>query len=449
MRLKANGLWSLALLMGLTGGLSAQSPSAARPAPVPEPQRPTFSVQIDLVTTDVIARDKGGNFIADLTKNDFEVYEDGVKQDIVSMTLSHGGRVTNVLAPPPPPATEGIIVPVARPAADVSSGRIFVFYIDDLHMQFGNTLRVRELFKKISKTLLHEGDLFAIVSSGTSSISVELTYDRKRLDESIKKITGSELKPSEIINGPSGADGPTEVRYRAHVALSTVTDLLGNLEKVHNRRKTLVYVSDGYDFTPFQASRLGLNDPTSPFLQNSTAQAMNQATGQGSTNGNGVPSGSAQQNEEFADADLAMELAEITRTANRANTTIYTIDPRGLVSGPDIDEPVDTTQWMDFISKSQSTLRTLADETGGIAMINQNSFDKMITRIDAETSDYYVLGYYSTNPLPSKRFRKLDVRVTRPDVSLSSRKEYMVKGPAPTSSTKQNPVAGPNPAPKP
>src|SRR5580704_15056805 len=176
MRLKANGLWSLALLMGLTGGLSAQSPSAARPAPVPEPQRPTFSVQIDLVTTDVIARDKGGNFIADLTKNDFEVYEDGVKQDIVSMTLSHGGRVTNVLAPPPPPTAEGIIVPVARPVADVGSGRIFVFYIDDLHLQFGNTLRVRDLFKRVSTKLLHEGDLFAIISSGTSSISVELTY---------------------------------------------------------------------------------------------------------------------------------------------------------------------------------------------------------------------------------------------------------------------------------
>ena len=40
----------------------------------------------------------------------------------------------------------------------------------------------------------------------------------------------------------------------------------------------------------------------------------------------------------------------------------------------------------------------LADETGGIAVVNQNDFDKALKRIDTETSDYYVLGYYSNNP---------------------------------------------------
>src|ERR1700722_7038409 len=112
---RTSGFWSIAVLLGLTAGLAAQTPSPAKPTPTPTPpapdaQRPTFSVQIDLVTTDVIPRDKNGNFLADLTKNDFEIYEDGIKQDIVSMTLSHGGRVTNVLAPPPPPTAEGIIV---------------------------------------------------------------------------------------------------------------------------------------------------------------------------------------------------------------------------------------------------------------------------------------------------------------------------------------------------
>jgi hypothetical protein len=67
----------------------------------------------------------------------------------------------------------------------------------------------------------------------------------------------------------------------------------------------------------------------------------------------------------------------------------------------------------------------------------------MLTRIDAETSDYYVLGYYSTNPTPGKRFRKLDVRVARKDVSLSSRKEYMVKPAGPAASVKPAPAARP------
>jgi VWFA-related protein len=244
----------------LTVGLSAQTP-AQPPAQPPASttttqQKPTFRVQVDLVTNDIVVRDEKGNFIPDLKKDEFEVYEDGVKQELTSMTVVTGGRVTNVLAPPPPPPPEGIILPPSRPKTDVS-GRIFLFFVDDLHLQFHNTGRVRDLFKRISKELVHDGDMFGIVSSGPSSIAVDMTYDKARLEEAIKKIAGSELKPTDIINGSSGAEGASEVRYRAHVAFSTVNDLLNNLESVHNRRKALVYVSDGYDFNPFQDARLG------------------------------------------------------------------------------------------------------------------------------------------------------------------------------------------------
>ena len=104
------------------------------------------------------------------------------------------------------------------------------------------------------------------------------------------------------------------------------------------------------------------------------------------------------QNETFADADLARELGELTRQANRSNVTMYTIDPRGLVGMGDIDEQVDPQQWNEYVRKSQDSLRVLAEETGGIAVVNQNDFSKALKRIDAETSDYYVLGYYSKNP---------------------------------------------------
>ena len=88
----------------------------------------------------------------------------------------------------------------------------------------------------------------------------------------------------------------------------------------------------------------------------------------------------------------------MTRTANRANATIYTIDPRGLVAGADLDEQLDPNEYGEHVRKTQDSLRVLADETGGIAVVNQNDFDKALKRIDAETSDYYVLGYSSTNP---------------------------------------------------
>ena len=142
---------------------------------------------------DVIVKDDQGRFIPDVKKDEFEIYEDGVKQEIASMTMSHGGRVTNVLEAPPTAPPEGIILPPTRRVVD-TSGRVFLFFVDDLHMQFQNSGRVRELFKKIQNNLIHEGDLFGIVSSGPSSISQDMTYDRKRFDEAIKKIAGSGLE---------------------------------------------------------------------------------------------------------------------------------------------------------------------------------------------------------------------------------------------------------------
>src|SRR5207253_5414050 len=97
--------------------------------------------------------------------------------------------------------------------------------------------------------------MFGIVSSGPSSIAIDMTYDHKRLEEAISKISGAGLKPSEIIETPDGSQGPPEVRYRAHVAFSTAYDVLKNLEQVHNRRKAFIYVSNGYDFDPFSKSR--------------------------------------------------------------------------------------------------------------------------------------------------------------------------------------------------
>jgi VWFA-related protein len=442
MSLNRNGFWSTATLVALTAGLSAQTPAPPPQNSATTQERATFKVSVDLVTNDIIVRDDKGNFISDLKKEDFEIFEDGVKQDITSMTVVTGGRVTNVMAPPPPPPPEGIVLPPSRPRNDVS-GRILLFFVDDLHLQFHNTGRVRDLFKRISKELVHEGDMFGIVSSGPSSIAIDMTYDKTRLDEAIKKMAGSELKPSDIIQGASGAEGPSEVRYRAHVAFSTVNDLLNNLDSVHNRRKALIYVSDGYDFNPFQDARLGLMDPNSPFAQNEFAKNQNQVNAQNSANGSSNPqtdpfTQQQKQSETFADADLARELGELTRQANRSNVTMYTIDPRGLVGMGDIDEQVDPSQWNEYVRKSQDSLRVLAEETGGIAVVNQNDFSKALKRIDAETSDYYVLGYYSKNPDATKRRRQVDVKIARKGANPWFRKEYVLKPPPkPVSSTKK------------
>src|SRR5262249_5689840 len=356
---------------------------------------PTFRVSVDLVTTDVIVRDqKTDQFIADLKPGEFEVYEDGVKQQIASLVLTHGGRVFNVQTPPPAPVQEGIILPRNRPTND-AAGRVFVIFIDDLHLDFRSTPRTRELIKKMLKLLVHDGDMFGIVSSGESSISEELTYDRQVLESSIARITGGGLRPKEIIQGMQGSQGPTELRHRAHVAFSTAYDLMRNLEKLQNRRKAVIYISSGYDFNPFQQSRLeeqakrmglGMNDGSNGDGSSSTQAPVDQLLQDPF-----YPT--EQRSPMLAEGDLIRELAELTRAANRANATMYTIDPRGLVAGQDLDDEVPTQEWNAYVRDTQDSLRVLAEETGGIAVVNQNDFDKALKRIDNETSDYYVLGY--------------------------------------------------------
>jgi len=374
--------------------------------------QPTFSVAVDLVTTDVIPRDSNGAFVADLTTADFEVKEDGVVQDIASLVLVHGGRTFSLASPAAPPPVEGLILPAPRPTSD-AAGRVFLLFIDDLHLQFQNTGRVRQLFRDLADTLIHEGDLFAVVSTGPSSIAIDLTYDRARLDAAIERITPNGLRPTEILQGmESRRDGPVELRYRAQVAFATAYDIMKNLEQVKNRRKAVVYVSNGYDFDPFPEGRRGQSQLFQNWEDSGSLEDISRADRLSASGGL------------FAEADLVTALADLTRAANRANATFYTIDPRGLVGGVDINEPVDPVEWDTHVRRTQQSLRVLAEETGGFAVVNRNNFSEALKQIDAETSDYYVLGYYSSNPDPTDRTRSVNVTVNRPGVNVWFRESY-------------------------
>jgi VWFA-related protein len=422
--LVAAGLFGLLMAVSSPSPVAHAQAPAANQAQAPTPGQPTFRVSVDLVTTDVIVRDqKTDQFVADIKADEFEVYEDGVKQSIASLVLTHGGRVYNVQAPPPPPVQEGIILPRNRPSND-AAGRVFLLFIDDLHLDFRSTPRTRDLLKRMMRLLIHEGDMFGMVSTGTSSISEQLTYDRQVLESAISRITGGGLRAKEIIEGMQSSQGPTELRHRAHVAFSTAYDLMRNLEKLQNRRKAVIYLSSGYDFNPFETSRL-------------EEQARRMHLGGTDENGN-TTSGvdqlmtdpfyrTQQSSQMLAEADLVRELAELTRAANRANATIYTIDPRGLIAGQDLDDEVPTQEWNAYVRDTQDSLRVLAEETGGIAVVNQNDFDKALKRIDAETSDYYVLGYYSSNPDPLRRIRRIEVKTTRPGLSVYGRTQYALR----------------------
>ena len=379
-------------------------------------QQATFKAGVTLVSTDVIPRDDKGRFVSDLTAADFTILEDGAAQSVISFSLIHGGRTFNLLQPAPVAAVpEGIVLPASRRTLADVAGRVFLIFIDDLHFEPELTPHVRRLLQTVLDTLIHDGDFVAIVSSGPSYIEVGPTYDRKLLTEVPRKIRGSGYVPSEIFKMMENSQGPGDIRSRAEMAFYTAYDILSDIEKIANRRKAVIYISTGYDFDPFAAGRSSQDrvmggryaDPMASVLDDENPYFKMGAV--------------------TADIDLHRLMRELTLSANRANATLYTIDPRGLAGITDVGQYVDQSDWRTYVQKTTSSLRYLAEETGGFAVVNTNDFATELRRIDAETSDYYVLGFYSTNPDTTKRTRQLEVKVNRPNVTAASRRAYSVK----------------------
>ena len=380
-------------------------------------QQPTFRAGVTMVTTDVIPRDDRGAFIADLTKDSFTVLEDGQLQSIVAFTMVQGGRTFNLLAPPAVASspTEGLVLPQSKPRVTDGGGRVLLILVDDLHFEPEMTPHVRRLLQTIAETLLHEGDLAAVVSTGPSFIEVGPTYDRKLIIEAAGKIRGSGYQPAEIFKLMESSQGPGDIRARAQLAFHTAYNILAQLENVANRRKAVLYVSTGYDFDPFAEGRnsrdriMGgrFSDPLRRLIDEENPYfSLGRVT---------------------ADIDLFRLTRELTLSANRANASLYTIDPRGLAGVIDAGQYVDQSEWRTHIQKTTSTLRYLAEETGGFDIVDTNDFAGALKRVDAETSDYYVLGFYSTNNDPARRTRRLEVTVDRPGVTVASRRAYSLK----------------------
>ena len=377
-------------------------------------QQPTFRAGVTLVTTDVIVRNDRGQFVADLTKDDFTVLEDGQAQSLQSFVLVQGGRTFNLAAPPSTAAPEGIVLPPQRRAAD-TNGRVLLILVDDLHFEPELTPHVRRLLQTIVDTLVHEGDLVAVVSTGPSFIEAGPTYDRKLVVEAANKIRGSGYVPSEIFRMMENAQGPGDIRARAQLAFYTVYNILSQLETVANRRKAVLYISTGYDFDPFAEGRAGKDRVLGGRYGEPVGELIDEDNPYFS------------KGRVSADIDLFRLTRELTLSANRANATIYTIDPRGLAGTIDVSQYVDQSSARTYIQKTISSLRYLAEETGGFAIVDTNDFATALKRVDAETSDYYVLGYYSSNPDPKKRTRRLEIKVNRPDVTIAARREYSLK----------------------
>jgi len=413
---------AMLLIVTATAVLSAQqAPPQKTPVPKTSDQK-TFRLATDVVSSDVIVRDETNRFIPDLTIKDFEVYEDGVLQKITTFAAIIGGRATTEVLPLDDAPREGLVMP--RPTRVVDTpGRIFIIFIDDLHLQPLDTPLVIQALKQIRDTLLHDNDLVGLVSSGYSSISFDVSPDPKhlRFNQAIGKVQGAGMTYNEIINTAQTIEGPSGLRANAFTAFKVAYEILDQCEKVSNRRKAFIYVSGGYDFNPFTNSRYQalmdafVSQPI-PVEEMGAASQRDPISSLGDAAANNVAFRNPFEigHQEFSEADLASALGELVRRARRANTTFYPVDPRGLIAAAPAGTPLSDQEWFQFVNTSLSSLDVIANETGGKCICRTNDIRKGLQAVDNEMSDYYMVGWESNNPDPLKVRRRVEIKVTRP-----------------------------------
>ena len=417
-----------AAAMSLVAVLGAVLAAQAQPQPRQPAGRPAdpgtpdamFRTGITLMTTVVVPRDRSGLFLADLTAEDFLVFEDDRPRPVVSLVPVVGGRTGSQLAPPTRLAG-GVVLPPPpppRPAGE-TGGRLVVILVDDLNIEEGLTLRAREVFEQVTRNLVHEGDLFGVVSTGQSSIAIDVTDDRGLLDEAAARIMGGGFNPNELVeNFRPEPQGVSELMVRARMAFNTMRNIIRSLETVQHLRKVVVYLSGGYDFNPFLSERAdyhGSDAAANPIA--SIARSILDAEGD------------TVLSDARSDGELTREIAELAAAANQANASFYTVDPRGLVAGPEAAHfrLRDRRSFNEWIFTAQNSLRSLAELTGGRAIVNRNDFDEAFRQVDAETSDYYILGFTVGDSDSTVRRLRVEVR-DRDDVRVQHRSHYTLGG---------------------
>ena len=211
---------------------------------------------------------------------------------------------------------------------------VWLIFIDDLHLNFPATGRLKNLLKTVFGQLVQEGDIVGVVSTGPSSIAIDLTRDRGTLAVALDKFSGAGLKPSEIVRGLNG--DTSEVRYRAHVAFSTAYGVMKMLASVRSPRQAFIYISNGYDIDIWPGGlRMGR---VNPFTL---------------------------QRKAFSLEDVRDEVAELCAEASRAKLPIYAIDPRDITGPRTADPKLDEATWQNYLTTTRNSLRVIAEQTGG------------------------------------------------------------------------------------
>src|SRR5262245_23186649 len=154
----------VALLLLTTA--SGQQPTRE---PISQPQTPTFTVKVEYVEVDVRVTDSAGNLVRDLTKEDFQVFEDGRRQTVAAFSL-----IDIPIESSRPSDSDAIpIEPDVRSNERRADGRVYVMMLDDGGTRFDRTARTRAAARRFIEEHLGADDLMAIAFTFRTKLTQE------------------------------------------------------------------------------------------------------------------------------------------------------------------------------------------------------------------------------------------------------------------------------------
>ncbi len=371
---------------------------AAAPA---VPQQASFHATTTLVNVNVNVVGRDGKPVANLTREDFILLEDGKPQQILSCDFQHlaGEKLPPIEAPAlksrpaPTPAS------TPKPKLEVTQARdhrLIILFFDFSSMEPAEQFRAEDAAIRFLNTQMTTSDLVSIEVLASSLDTVQpFTADREALITSIHKLRIGDS--SELASmGDTGADSQdqsgmftadeTEFNiFNTDRKLSALQDAARSLAE-YPQKKALVYISSGVEKT-------GLDNQS--------------------------------------------QLEATINTAVRANVAFYPIDARGLMAsapggdasqtgavGNKLYSGAGQKSLQDSFQNQQETLFTLASDTGGKALLDSNDLTLGIRQVQQDIDSYYTLSYSSTNKAEDGRYRRIEVRLAPRLASLHARLDY-------------------------
>jgi VWFA-related protein len=438
------------------------------PAPAEPQQPPVFRTEANFVRVDAYPT-RDGRPVQGLTAHDFEIFEDGTLQKIVS--FEHVRIPTGVA---PDARIEPNSVREAERMAANPRNRVFVVYLDVPHVHVEGSHHIKEPLIRLLSRMMGPDDLVAVMTPAMAP--TDMTFARRtevierglrdnwpwgmreRLipmderEEEYDVCYPPDLKAGE--SGESALAREMKARRRERMVLEALHDMVGYVGGIREERKAIVLITEGW--------RLYQPDPRVTQLRRDESVPGADPIGVG-------PDGRLRRNPTstrtdpnfgtkyecdtdrmaLASMDNERYFRDLLDYANRANASFYPIDPRGLAvfddsMGP--DQPLTPAASQARLRLKLDVLRTLADNTDGLAILNNNDLDTGMKRISDDLTSYYLLGYYSSNTKLDGGFRKLNVRVKRPGVAVRARRGYRAASAAEVAAAKAAASAPVSPA---